>query len=314
MQVRAKLLDIIAVHRDSAAVVAYLSDVLDGDYVMNVRAAAVEGLAWHPSPNVVERLLTVALGDRSKVVRREAAEALGETGAKEAAAALDEIIRSQDVPVDTRVEAVEALGGIHRPDILRRLTGIAFGPYHRKIQDEAVETVADLGLPEAFPVLKVVALKHPDPSVRSEAMSALAKTGKRTSLDILFRVAMSDPEPRLEHQATERIADFQFTDAAPYLRRIVWEHETGSIRREAVRLIGALPEAVGMPLLSEIVARHPDDEVRERAVSQIGAYHTDEGARRLGEIATAEPASTCGHLAQELLTGVSTQSMHAGDR
>ena len=61
-----------------------------------------------------------------------------------------------------------------------------------------------------------------------------------------------------------------------------------------------------MPLLSEIVAGHPDDEVRERAVSAIGAYHSDESARRLGEIATAEPASACGHLAQELLTGAQT--------
>jgi hypothetical protein len=137
VHVRSKLLDIIAIHRDSAAVVSYLSDVLDGDYVMNVRAAAVEGLAWHPSPAVVERLLNTALGDRSKLVRKEAAEALGETGANEAAAALDEIIRSQNVPVDTRVEAVEALGSIHRPDILRRLTSLAFGPYDRKIQDEA---------------------------------------------------------------------------------------------------------------------------------------------------------------------------------
>jgi len=303
MHVRAKLLDIIAVHRDSAAVVSYLSEVLDGDYVMNVRAAAAEGLAWHPSTTVIERLLTAALADRSKQVRKEAAEALGETGAKEAAAALDEIIRSADVPVDTRAEAVEALGSIHRPDVLRSLTGIAFGPYDRKLQDEAVETVADLGQPEAYPVLKVIALKHPDASVRSEAMSALAKTGRRSNVEILFRIAMSDPEPRIQHQATERIADFQYADAAPFLRRIAWEHESGTIRREAVRLIGSMPEAVGMPLLAEIVAGHPDDEVRERAVSAIGAYHSEESARRLGEIATTEPASACGHLAQELLTG-----------
>jgi HEAT repeat protein len=314
VHVRSKLLDIIAIHRDSAAVVSYLSDVLDGDYVMNVRAAAVEGLAWHPSPAVVERLLNTALGDRSKLVRKEAAEALGETGANEAAAALDEIIRSQNVPVDTRVEAVEALGSIHRPDILRRLTGLAFGPYDRKIQDEAVETVADLGMPEAFPVLKVVALKHPDPSVRAEAISALAKSGRSASLEVLFRIAMSDPEPHIQHQATERIADFQFADAAPYLRRVAWENETGMIRREAVRLIGSLPEAVGMPLLNEIIAGHPDDEVRERAVSEIGAYHSEESTRRLGEIVTAEPTTACGHLAQELLTGAPTRSTNEGDR
>jgi HEAT repeat protein/beta-lactamase regulating signal transducer with metallopeptidase domain len=307
VRLRERLVKIIAVHRDPVAVVRCLREILDGDNITSVRAAAAEGLAWHPSPNVVDDLVTTALTDRSKQVRAEAVEALGDAGEEHAVPALDRIIQSPDAPVDTRVEAVETLGKFPRTEVLGKLVGIVFGSYDARLQDEAVETVADLGIPEAVPALKQVALRHPDPAVRSEAVEPLARTGGRASLETLYRLALTDRDPRIQSEATERMADFRLVDAAPFLSRIVWKHPRRSIRREAVRIIGALPALVGLPLLDEIVARHPDADAREHALVAISRYPGNASTADLRAIADSHPSAAIRQQALELLVG-------AGDR
>jgi len=296
--VREKLVQIVAVHDDAATVVPRLREVLEGDDLTTVRAAAAEGLAWHPSPVVIDRLFTTALTDRSREVQAEAVEALGDAGDEHA---LDRIIGSPRARVETRAEAVETLGRFERPEVLHKLVGIAFGSYDPQIQDEAVEAVADLGLPESQPALEQVALEHPDPVVRREAVEPLARTGRVANLETLYRLALTDPEPRIQREAIERMADFRLVDAAPFLSRIVWEHDRTAFRCEAVRIIGALPAAVGLPLLDEIVAKHPDGAVREHALAALGRYAGEESESRLREIARSHPSDVTRQQALELL-------------
>jgi HEAT repeat protein len=312
LRVMETLVEIIALHQDSRAVVPYLSHVLDGDDGTDVRGAAVHGLAWHPSPEVTQRLLDTALDDRSGVVQREAAEALGESGVKEAEAALEQIIASRAARVETRAKAVEALGSFRRPDVLRKLVGIAFGSFDPKMQDEAVEAAADIGLPDVPPVMKRVAFQHPDAKVRGEALERLARAGRRADLETLFRVALGDPDSRNQRLATARLADFDLVDAAPFLKRLAWEHRRSAIRCQAVELVGAMPEALGLPLLDELVKRHPDEAVRRQAMAAIAGYLDEPSARRLLEIARHHPSPATRHQALELLIGGSPVASSAG--
>jgi len=268
-RIREKLVSLVALHRDPAAVLPRLQEVIDGGDLTRVRAAAAEGLAWQGTPVAVHRLLRTALTDRSTKVRDEAAEALGRSGTREAFAALDEIIHTPAVPVEVRAEAVEALGGFRKTETLRKLVGIAFGSFEPAIQHEAVETVADLELPGVLPVLDQVAFEHPDPRVRREAVRPLARLGQPASLEILFRVAVAGPDTRVQLQATELIADFRPADAAALLSRIVWEHAGGPVPSLAVQLIGALPAELALPALGEVAARHPNPELREEALAVI---------------------------------------------
>jgi hypothetical protein len=61
---RESLVDVIAVHRDSAAIVSHLSEIVSGDRPANLRSAAAAGLAWHVPSTVMGRLAAPA--DRPK--------------------------------------------------------------------------------------------------------------------------------------------------------------------------------------------------------------------------------------------------------
>ena len=63
---RESLVDVIAVHRDSAATVSHLSGILAGDPPENVRAAAAAGLAWHAPAATTGSLTVVPQQERSK--------------------------------------------------------------------------------------------------------------------------------------------------------------------------------------------------------------------------------------------------------
>ncbi|HKB07988.1 MAG TPA: HEAT repeat domain-containing protein, partial [Candidatus Polarisedimenticolia bacterium] len=293
MDVQEMLIDVIGVHGDSSVVVPYLSHVLAGDYPRSLRAAAVEGLSWHPSSVVIEQLRAVALCDRSKHVRREAAEALGQTGATAAVAALVDIVSAQGAPPGTRARAVQALGSFREPEVLPVLTGIAFDAGDPKeVQREAVEAVAEIGLPEAVPLLERIAVEHPVPSVRREAVEELADTGRPAGLEVLFRIAMADPDARIQREAVEKIADFQLRDAAPFLARLAWEHASGAIRREAVHLIGTMPEALGRPILEDIAAGDPDLELRQEATTVIEGWRGSCQEQGIDLLPSATPAES----------------------
>ncbi|HEU5261931.1 MAG TPA: HEAT repeat domain-containing protein [Gemmatimonadales bacterium] len=174
LALRKTLIDLVAIHHDRERVVPILLDVLEGGDGADVRGAAAEGLARHPSASVLARLRRAAFEDRSDRVRAEAAEALGETGAEDAVAVLEEIIRRAP-SIQARLEAVEALGGFRRPDVLDKLVGIASNGSDQRVQLEAVETIAEANLPEAGPVLERIAREHPQSAVRGKALESLAR-------------------------------------------------------------------------------------------------------------------------------------------
>jgi len=67
-EAREQLVNVIAVHGDSAITVSHLSEIVAGDHPANVRSAAAAGLAWHSPPAVIGGL--TAPGDRSKTAER----------------------------------------------------------------------------------------------------------------------------------------------------------------------------------------------------------------------------------------------------
>jgi hypothetical protein len=139
---RKDLVNTAGIHDDSPAVVAWLERRVQGSEGDEIRAEAVEALAWHPIKPALAALERAARQDRASKVRQEAAEALGDLAMPEAAPVLEALAKSLD-DRESRREAIEALGELPEMSARDTLAAIVRVDPDVDRQREAVETRGD---------------------------------------------------------------------------------------------------------------------------------------------------------------------------
>jgi beta-lactamase regulating signal transducer with metallopeptidase domain/HEAT repeat protein len=280
------LVNTAGIHDDSPAVVAWLVQRVRGSDPDEVRAEAVEALAWHPIPAALAELERAARQDRAKVVRREAAEALGDLAMPEAAPVLIALAKSLDDP-DVRREAIEALG--ERPEMAARdaLGSIAKDDANVDMQREAVETLGDYKDGRGVSVLHDILRTHPSPDVRREAIETLADSATPAdTLALLRDVIQRDTDMGVRREAIERLADIDDATARTALIEIARTHESEDLRAEAAETLGDIkPSAEIVQALKQIAMSDRTLQVRADAVEALGELADGQGLDALIEIA-----------------------------
>ena len=325
-EARPGLVSAIAVHRRSALVFPYLSELLRGSEAANLRAQAAEGLAYHSTTESLRLLVNAAYRDRDARVRREAAEAIGGLRVAEATAALAALVRdAEDVTV--RVEAAEALGArpanealpvleqIVRthPDAQVRaeaveaigdlrdrtdnptdpgaradlLVWLAFEDGASHLRREATETLAQLPVDLALPRLVRIAWESPDASVARQAAEALGRVHDERAVAALDSIAHTHADASVQRQAAEALENFAPHAAVPRLRRIAWTHPRADVQRQAVEALGRFSGAVA--LLDSIVFSHPNWGTRSQALEALGQIGTPAALAILRRVAEQHP-------------------------
>jgi HEAT repeat protein len=298
------LVNVAGLHDDSPTVVAWLEKRVQGSDPDEVRAEAVEAIAWHPIPASLAALERAARQDRVSRVRQEAAEALGDLKMPEAAPVLIAIAKAID-DREVRREAIEALG--ERPEMPARdaLVSIVKDDADVDMQREAVETLGDYQDGRGVAALQDILRTHPSPDVRREAIETLADRAKPAeALTMLRDVMQRDTDNSVRREAVERIADIDdgaarallieiarthasedlraeaaesladvkmpSADVVQALKQIAMSDSALHVRSEAVEALGDLPDGQGLDALVDIAREHTDRDTRKKAIETLG--------------------------------------------
>jgi beta-lactamase regulating signal transducer with metallopeptidase domain/HEAT repeat protein len=255
--------DLIAaagIHDDSPAVVAWLTQRVQGGDSDKVRAEAVEALAWHPIPASLSGLERAARQDRASIVRREAAEALGDLAMPEAAPVLIALAKSLD-DLDARREAIEALGG--RPEVAARdaLAAIVREDASADMQREAVEALADLRDGRGVGLLIEIVRTHASEDVRAEAAESLADAALPSAeiVQVLKQIAMSDRSLQVRNEAIEALADLKDGQGLDALIEIARDHTDHDTRKEALEALTDSNDPKARKLFEQVLQKPSRD-------------------------------------------------------
>ena len=215
----------------------------------------------------VERIRD-ALSSERAVVRRRAAEHLGELVATDDQASLDALLRvaSDDADEQTRAAAVDALAAIGTPAVEQLL---------------AAFTGHDEAGAEWVTVRRLAAALDADrPELRIAAVHALADLDDASAVPVVVD-ALSDPDPRVRRRACRACGTIADPRAVPALvDRLT---DVPPVRRAAANALGTIGTDAALEPLVELLD-DADESIRRTAAGALGSAST---ARPIEPLASA---------------------------
>ena len=289
-QLKEDVIAMVAAHAESAAAVPALIAWLEGREPDDLRGQAAEGLAAHPVPEALRALDRAARSDRTRAVRAESIEALGDLELLAATDALTDLVtevRDQDL----RAEAVEALGDRQDPKARAALDALIQDDPDMDIQRAAVEALGKLPDGAGVRDLLEIARRHRSYEVRAEAVETLGEAGEPGAvLEALADIARRDPHPAVQREAVETLGELEDPRAFPLLVALARDHEREEVQIKAVEsLRSAADAATVLPVLADIARRHPRQDVQIAAVEGIGELEHPDAAAALADLAEKHP-------------------------
>lgn len=209
------------------------------------------------------------VSDTSSVVRKAAAYAIGQTGAKSAEARLIQFINSEQKPA-VQAELLEALGkiattsgidflSVYKAPTPEAMAGQAWGLYRAGLRQ--VYTTAGI----AKVVQLLTSLTSPY-EARLAAAHFLARTSRidlTTYRQQLLTVATSDRTPEIRMAVTQALAKVRAVDKAEFLSKIVQTDPDYRVRLSAIRAMEGLP----FPAIKAAIVAGLQDENINTAVA-----------------------------------------------
>jgi len=181
---------------------------------------------------------------RSAGLDVEAAEGLGEQPAAKALPAIAELLADASIDDETLSEAVEAVGNFHgEPRAKEILLHAAWHHPSQRVRQEAVETLGELPDPGIVKALVDLAWRADDSRVQLEAIETLGDVSPEQAagedvMGVLRRIVWEHPDPEAQSEAVETIADHFGEAAVPELERVARRHPDENVREEARDALG----------------------------------------------------------------------------
>jgi HEAT repeat protein len=313
------LTDAIGAH-DDPRVATILKDLIRNSKVERVRTTVVSWLGHLPGET--QFLATLVRDERENIeVRKEAADAIGESSDGDALALLQKLYRSvshrevqreildavsdnrseqgavnflievaeREPDRELRREAIEGLGEKTDSRSLQALEKIADdAAAGRELQQAAVEAIGERPEDEALPLLKKIAVSHPLPEVRREAIERLGEFPGQTSF--LVDLVRNDAEKLdVRREAVEAIAENQSTDAVASLKQLFAAITNRELKQEIIESFeDCVDRKAAVDFLLEVARNDPDRQLRERAFSTLGDLNDDRAMDALTKLYDSE--------------------------
>jgi len=248
----------------------YYPEVLEeliGDEDPEVRAMAIRGLWDYPRPEFIDRLLYLSINDPSQEVRSQAIITLGRyiyegemsdydfqwegplAELMEPELPLEDFLRvknfllslfkDESQPMESRRYAVEALGFLSDPEVLKVIEA---------------------------------AYNHPDRRMKISAIFAMGRNGHRKWRSIILR-ELENTDYEIRYEAVRAAGEAYVEEATPLLAEIAQFEEDKDLRMEAIWALGKTGGEEAESVLLEIVTTDPDKDIREVAEAALEELH-----------------------------------------
>jgi HEAT repeat protein len=314
-----RLTDAIGAH-DDPRVAAILKDLVGASKVERVRTTAVSWLGHLPGESTF--LAALVRDERESVeVRKEAADAIGESPDGDALALLQNLYRSvanrevkreildaisDDRPEEgavnflievaerepdreLRKEAIEGLGEKKDSLSLQALEKIANdSDAGSELQQAAVEAIGARPEDEALPLLKKIARTHPGSQARREAIERLGELPGQISF--LVELARNESENLdVRREAVEAVAESRNAEAISTLKQLYAAISNRELKREIIESFeDCADRKAAIDFLLEVARSDSDRQAREQALSTLGDMNDDQAMDALMQLYDAE--------------------------
>jgi HEAT repeat protein/beta-lactamase regulating signal transducer with metallopeptidase domain len=220
-------------------------------------------------PKVIAALLS-ALDDSVATVREDAAYALGQLEAKQAATPLGARLgREPDAKVRTMI--AWALGQIESRDATAPLARMVQGDPSPEARAMAIWALGQLEDPAAIPAL-AAALRDSSAEVRGRATWAIGSIEPKTAPPELL-TALTDAAPTVRMRAAWALGQIADPVAVPGLTAAM-KDSSADVRKAAFWALGQMDGDVAQPALLAAL-KSPDPDVRAAAARALGGGHMD---------------------------------------
>jgi beta-lactamase regulating signal transducer with metallopeptidase domain len=223
--------------------------------------------AQQGDPKVVAALLG-ALDDSVASVREDAAYALGQLEAKEAATALGARLGHEpDAKVRTMI--AWALGQIENPDGTAPLSRMVQSDPSPEARAMAIWALGRLGDPAGIPAL-ASALRDTSEEVRGRAAWAIGTIEPKTAPPELL-AALKDASSTVRYRAAWAVGRIADPAAVPALT-VAMKDSSPDVRKAAFWALGQMDDPAAQPALIQAL-KDSDPEVRAAAARALGGGH-----------------------------------------
>jgi len=210
------------------------------------------------------------LNDPSERVRREATDALGDLGDKEAAPLMAQMLSDADPGV--RREAIDSFadwGHKEAAPLIAQMLGDA----DANVRREAIVALGTLGAGESSASIAQL-LSDPSDQVREQAADVLGRLKARDGTTALLQ-ALNDSNNEVRGEAIASLGEIGAVEALPYLRDI-YQRDPG---RQLIRLVTAMrslgdeqPFQQEVQRLSGVALSSDDVRARSQAVQMLSWF------------------------------------------
>jgi HEAT repeat protein len=214
------------------------------------------------------------LDDPSVQVRREATDALGDLGDKEAAPLMAQMLSDADPGV--RWEAIDSFadwGYKEAAPLIARMLGDS----DANVRREALVALGTLGAGESSSSIAQL-LSDPADQVREQAADVLGRLKARESTAVLLQ-SLNDPSDQVRGEAIASLGEIGAVEALPYLQDM-YQRNPG---RQGIRLVTAMralgdeaPFRQEVQRLSQVALSSDDARTRSQAIQTLSWFAREE--------------------------------------
>ncbi len=283
---------------------SFLKSLIDSTRQSEVAERATDAIGLHDDQRVEAMLKELIGSSRVEKVRATAVSWLGHFPGQ--TPYLSGIIRNDRESIEVRKEAADALGDSTDTTALSALERLYGEVGNREVKREILDAISDNrdeGAATRF-LIKVTET-DPDRELRREAIDGLGDSHDPASLKALEKIINdSNSDSDLQREAVDAIGDKEQDVAVPLLTRIAKTHSNAEVRREAIDHLGEIP---GQLSFLVDVARNESEnlDLRKEAIDAIGESPDAEGIKTLQ---TLYSAVTNREVRREILDAVSESS------
>jgi HEAT repeat protein len=154
-------------------------------------------------------------------IRREAAEALGDSPDREALPAMQTLYRAV-TPREVKQELIEAIGdSTFEATAISFMMDIAENEPLRELRHEAIEQLSDMPAERAVPALVQLYDKARDEETKEEILEGLGDANVEPAWRKLAAVAQREPSLKLRKLAIELLGESEDPDAVKFLEQLI---------------------------------------------------------------------------------------------
>lgn len=276
-----------------------LLEIARGHGDLKLRLTAIRRLSEQNADSVVDELVRLYDGDRTKEIRVQILRAFSDMENPRAEAKLVEVARAGD-DLTMRQLAIRFLGDRNASGSLDELIRIYDSDKTPEIRSQILRALSDRDDPRAHAKLLDIARRGETPEIRIEAIRRLGDRGK-SSIDDLIHLYSTETNAAIKQGLIRVYADMDDPRALAKLVEIARAADTLELRAFAIRRLGDRDDAQTVDQLIGMYDSEQNVEVKAVLIRSFGDSPQKTAVRKLMAIARSDQSVELRKMAVRML-------------